>query len=106
MVYRWVQELLEYYFSIIRRCDRMMRDVDAISRRFSPSIASYIRAAAVFTTLNQQRRPLSYTKTVPTSRSSAKYVLSHCLEPQVSVLTNPNIMNFKSHINITTTHAT
>ena len=74
MVYCWAQELLGYHFSIIYRCDRMMRDVDAISRRFGPSIASYIRAAAVFTTLDQQRQPLAYTNNVPTSRSAAKYV--------------------------------
>lgn len=39
---RWVQELLGYHDSIMYRCARMMRDVNAISRRFGPSIALYI----------------------------------------------------------------
>ena len=33
VVSRWAQELLGYDFSIIHRCYKMMRDVDALSRR-------------------------------------------------------------------------
>ena len=57
MICRWAQELLGYHYIIIHRCERMMKDVDAISRRFGPSIAAHIRAAALFITLDRQRRP-------------------------------------------------
>ena len=47
MVRCWTQELLEYQYSILHRCDRMTRGVDAISRRFGPSIVMHVRSASL-----------------------------------------------------------
>ena len=47
MICCWAQKNLDYHYSIIHRCARMMRYVDAISRRFSPSIESHIRAVSL-----------------------------------------------------------
>ena len=46
-VCRWDQELLGYHVSILHQSERMMRDVDAISRRFGLIISSYTRNASV-----------------------------------------------------------
>ena len=94
MICRWAQELLGYHYSIIHRCERMMKYVDSISRRFGPAIAVYIRAAALLITVDRQRRPLAYDKIIPNSTSEAKYLPSHCLDLHVPVLTNPTISSF------------
>ena len=41
MVCRWAQELLGYHFTVLHRSKHMMRDVDALTRRFGPLVAQY-----------------------------------------------------------------
>ena len=47
MVRCWTHELLRYQYSILHRCDRMTRDIDAISRQFGPSIVMYAHSASL-----------------------------------------------------------
>ena len=54
MICRWAHELLGYHYSIINGCARMMRDVDAIPRRFSSSIGSHIRIASLLTSFDRE----------------------------------------------------
>lgn len=94
MICRWAQDLLGYHYSIIHRCERMMKDADAISRRFGPAIAAYIQAAALLITLDRQQRPAAYNSTIPSSPSASKYLPLHCLGLHVPVLTKPTILGF------------
>ena len=48
MICRWAQELLGYQFSVIHRHKRMMADVDALTRRVGPLIATHCCIAADF----------------------------------------------------------
>ena len=41
MIGRWAQELLGYHFTVVHRSNRMMVDVDALSRRVGPLIATH-----------------------------------------------------------------
>jgi len=47
-VKRWVQELLGYFFTILHCLERMMKDVDALSRMYDPLVIQYITAAKAF----------------------------------------------------------
>ena len=40
MIGYWAQELLGYHFTVVHRSSRMMVDVDALSRRYGPLIAT------------------------------------------------------------------
>ena len=42
MIQRWEQELFGYYFTAIHRNEKIMRDVDALARKFRPSYAIHI----------------------------------------------------------------
>ena len=48
MVHRWAQELLGYDFTILHRPAKMMVDVDALTRRFGPSIAQHLLISSIF----------------------------------------------------------
>ena len=41
MVCRWAQELLGYQFTVVHRPNRMMVDVDSLTRRYGPLIAMH-----------------------------------------------------------------
>ena len=48
MLMRWAQELLGYNFSVIHRPERMMRDVDALTRFYDPLVRSHVQRAAEY----------------------------------------------------------
>ena len=59
-VRRWTQELLGYYFTVLHRPSKMMRDVDALSRMYDPLIQHYNATAASQLSADQLARPLAY----------------------------------------------
>ena len=60
MIRRWAQELLGYQFSVIHRENKLMRDVDALSRRFGKSITSHILISSIFHYRDIINRPSAY----------------------------------------------
>ena len=60
MISRWAQELLGYHFTVIHRPARMMRDVDAITRRFGPMIARHMIIALILSARDKATRPDAY----------------------------------------------
>ena len=60
MVQRWAQELLGYHFTVIHRKERMMIDVDALTRRFGEPIATYVCIATILKRLDKAQRPTAY----------------------------------------------
>lgn len=60
-VKRWAQELLGYYFTILHRPERMMRDVDALSRMYDPLIMQYAATADANSLADRAARPQAYT---------------------------------------------
>ncbi|MGH7955061.1 MAG: hypothetical protein ACREOZ_03790 [Gloeomargaritales cyanobacterium] len=61
MVCRWSQELLGYNFTVLHRPERMMRDVDALSRFYNGLIATYEERLAALQTKSRRNYPESYT---------------------------------------------
>ena len=57
---RWCQELMGYHFTVIHHCARMMRDVDALTRRFGKAIALYCMQTHLIRSRNKLSRPLAY----------------------------------------------
>ena len=47
MVCLWAQELLGCHFSILHRSNKMMADVDAITRRLGPLISQHCMIASI-----------------------------------------------------------
>ena len=64
MVQRWSQELLGYHFTIIHRPARMMKDVDALSRRYGSSIGTYLGISNILTNVDTKKRPSAYDPSV------------------------------------------
>ena len=60
MICRWAQELLGYQFTVVHRCNRMMADVDALTRRFGPLIATHCCIAGILHKTDITARPLAY----------------------------------------------
>ena len=57
---RWCQELMGYDFSVIHRCELMMRDVDALTRRFGKAVTLYCMQAYLMRSRDKPSRPLAY----------------------------------------------
>ena len=60
MVQRWSQELLGYHFTVVHRPARMMKDVDALSRRYGPRISTYLGIATILESIDKTQRPQAY----------------------------------------------
>ena len=72
MVCRWAQELLGYHFTVLHRSKHMMRDVDALTRRFGPLIVQHMNTAAVLCHLDRDNRPAAYTDTLTSEGNITK----------------------------------
>ena len=70
MIKRWSQELLGYQFSVVHRPAKMMTDVDALGRQFSPDIAEHLRISTLLHSIDKSARNPAYDpatfKTQPT----------------------------------------
>ena len=74
MISRWAQELLGYHFTVIHRSARMMRDVDAFSRRFGPMIARHMMIATILSARDRMKRPEAYeASTFKTSKKASVF---------------------------------
>jgi hypothetical protein len=71
-VMRWSQELLGYQFSVIHRNNRMMIDVDGLTRRFGPLIAQYCMIASILSQRDRAHRPMSYDPELFVSSKTAR----------------------------------
>ena len=47
MIYYWYQELLVYHFSIVYQSNKIMTDVEALTRRFVKFISKYYIVASI-----------------------------------------------------------
>ena len=99
MVCRWAQELLGYHFTVLHRSKHMMRDVDALTRRFGPLVAQYMMIAAVLNDLDKIARPVAYASTLDPTVNITKVI--HNVSPaSVPILTCTTIashMESSSH---------
>lgn len=59
---RWAQELLGYHFACIHRSNKMMIDVDSLTRRFGKCIASYLAIAYLLHKKDASIRPTAYVR--------------------------------------------
>ena len=58
---RWCcQELMRYDFVVIHRCALMIKDVDALTRRFKKTIALHYMQAHLMRSRDKLHRPLAY----------------------------------------------
>ena len=70
MVYRWAQEILGYQFTVVYRSNRMMVDVDSLTRRYSPLIAIHCMVATILGQRYLTLKPLAY--------DSSIFYMSYC----------------------------
>ncbi len=59
-VCRWSQELLGYHFACVHRSNRMMMDVDGLTRRYGKSVATHIAVAYHLHASDYSARPAAY----------------------------------------------
>ena len=85
MVCRWAQELLGYQFTVVHRSNRMMVDVDALTRRYGPLIAMHCMVATILRQRDFKLKPLAYDSSIfihvllPSCHSRQSYLISHQL---------------------------
>jgi len=72
LIKRWAQELLGWHFTIIHRSNRMMRDVDSLTRRYGKTIATHIMVAQALHSRDKIHRPQAYSAEVFQSAISSK----------------------------------
>ena len=60
MIQSWAQELLGYHFTVIFQKEKMMTDVDALARRFSPSYALHLSISFILLQVDRINRPQLY----------------------------------------------
>ena len=72
MICRWAQELLGYHFTVLHRSQSMMRDVDALSRRFGPLIVQHINTADILHDIDNSNRQQAYTFNNTLPRNATK----------------------------------
>ena len=72
MVCRWAQELLGYQFSIIHRSNKMMADVDELTRRFGKLISQHCMIASILYHTEKIKRPEAYDEAVFTKKEKVK----------------------------------
>ena len=100
MISRWAQELLGYHFTVIHRSARMMRDVDALTRRFGPMITRHMMIAMILSARDRAKRPEAYeAKTFKTSKKASVFGPSNIDSNQDSpILVNDYIDNTLQHL--------
>ena len=88
MICRWAQELLGYQFTCIHRNAKMMTDVDALSRRFGPLIATHCLVAQILHGRSKSAMPLAYVKSAFHHCTSAKISTSDISFSDIPILTS------------------
>ena len=72
MICRWAQELLGYNFTVVHRPNRMMVDVDALSRRYGSLITTHCVVSSILHQRDISHRPAAYDKAAFISSNSSK----------------------------------
>ena len=101
MICRWAQELLAYQYSVIHRNKRMMADVDALTRRFGPLIASHCYIAKLLHRRDVTQRSLAYEASYFHSSATAKLVPPNTALPATPIVSSTYL---ESVVNIDTTN--
>ena len=60
MLQRWKQELLGYTFAVVHRPNRIMCDVDALSRRYRKLIVAHLCISNILHDHDELHRPQAY----------------------------------------------
>ena len=98
-VMRWAQELLGYHFTIIHRPATMMADVDALTRRFGKSLATYITIAVILENQSKQHRPAAYkSEAFSKTAKSTRVPPPSAAPPPCPILTDERIQSKESSI--------
>ena len=97
MICRWSQELLGYDFVVIHRNNRMMVDVDALTRRFGKLVAKHMMIAAYLTDKDKTARPKAYEAMNLDNTKNGKLsdYVSHT--PIQRLITDRELQEFASH---------
>ena len=78
MVCRWAQELLGHQFTVVHRSNRMMVDVDSLTRRYGPLIAMHCMVATILRQRDFTLKSLAYDSSIfytcPTAKLPFKTV--------------------------------
>ena len=72
MVCRWVQELLGYQFTVVHRSNRIMVDVDSLTRRYGPLIAMHCMVATILRQRDITLKALAYDSSIFLTCPTAK----------------------------------
>ena len=92
MIGRWAQELLGYHFTVVHRSNRIMVDVDALSRRYGPLIATHCTIAGILYRRDKDQRPSAYDKATFSSSQSSK-LKSQTMPVTVTPILSSKILN-------------
>ena len=84
MIYRWTQELIGYHFTVLHRSNNMMRDVDALTRRFSSLIIQHIHTSNILQHMDVTTHPRVYVSERPLPRDTTKLTSEPITVPKVS----------------------
>ena len=90
MVCRLSQELLGYHFSIMHQSNKMMIDIEALTRRFGKLISQYCIIASILYSTDKQRRSKEYIESIFTKDKIVKItsdISQQIIEP-MSVMTS------------------
>ena len=72
LVCRWAQGLLGYQFTMIHRPNRMIADVDSLTRRYGPLIAMYCMVSSILHQRDTVTHPLAYETEIFHNSATAK----------------------------------
>ena len=92
MIYRWTQELIGYHFTVLHRSNNMMRDVDALTRRFGSLIIQHIHTSNILQHMDVTTRPRVHVSERPLPRDTTKLTSEPITAPKVPKrLTTENV---------------
>ena len=88
MIWRWVQELLGYQFTVIQSSSKMLGDVDTLSRTHGLLISSHLQIAHVLKSGDEKSRPAAYFSHDFHTFTSTRKKLIDCQPQHIPVLTS------------------
>ena len=88
MVCRWAQELLGYQFTVVHRPNRMMVDVDSLTRRYGPLIAMHCMVSYILHRRDVVHKPLAYDRAAFLDSKTAKLTSIGCEQSPTPILFN------------------
>ena len=89
-VCRWSQELLGYHFACVHRNNRMMADVDSLTRRFGKTVAQYLAVAHILRERDIASRPDAYEESNFTDETLKAIPMK---DPNHSIITESDIQH-------------